>query len=567
MKGIPRVRVFARTTWGAWAFLLGSACASGESGGSSVDTGAVGSNTATSEPTATNSGVPTDTGAIEPSAPTTPPAAMPPTQGTDGQVGVPSQDPTGTGTSPEGVPAGAPAVGTCAEGITTGTACQLATDSQMCELSSQHCSCGGDPAIWSCTPNPQMGGEPPMNAGMGGAGGEEGASDPGGSAHAGAGGMGGGGMEPGAETWLGVWAGAPQLTEPHNNPPTSLANNTLRQLAYVSFGGSEVRLQLSNEFGDGPVTINKVHIAQSASGSGIVPGTDVGLTFGGSESVTLNQGEAVHSDAIEFELPELSSVAITMHFGNVPQGITGHPGSRTTSYIASGDAVSNETLTGATTTDHWYYISRFEVMAPESAGAIVCLGDSLTDGRGSTTNENNRWPDALARRLRSNPATPLVSVVNVGIGGNNVVRDGLGPPGLERFDRDVLGTANVRWVLIMEGVNDIGSNGEDPAAVIAAYQELIDKAHAAGVLAYGIPILPMKGHDYYSSEAKRQQINEWIRTSGAFDAVLDLDEAVADPNDAERIRDGFHDGDSLHLSPEGYQALADAIDLSLFVIE
>jgi lysophospholipase L1-like esterase len=195
------------------------------------------------------------------------------------------------------------------------------------------------------------------------------------------------------------------------------------------------------------------------------------------------------------------------------------------------------------------------------------LGDSITDGRGSTTNMNNRWPDALARRLRTNAATPLVSVVNVGIGGNTVLSGGLGPTARQRFDRDVLGTANVRWVLVMEGVNDIGGGGGNSSAMTDAYQEFIDKAHAAGVLAYGIPILPVKGGSYEPGEATRVQINDWIRSSGAFDAVLPLDEAVADANDPNRLAAGLHDGDWLHLNPQGYQAVADAIDLSLFVTE
>lgn len=379
----------------------------------------------------------------------------------------------------------------------------------------------------------------------------------------------GGTTSNGAQTWLGVWAAAPQLTETSNNPPTSLTGNTLRQLAYVSFGGSEVRLQLSNEFGDGPVTIDKAHIARSAGGSEIAPGTDTALTFDGSESVTIAQGQAVYSDAVGFEVPELTSVAITLQLGSVPSGITGHPGSRTTSYIAAGDAVSSESLGSATTTDHWYYISRFEVMAPEAAGAIVCLGDSITDGRGSTTNGNDRWPDVLARRLRAHPGTPLVSVVNVGIGGNTVVSGGLGPTATSRFDRDVLGTANVKWVLVLEGVNDIGagSYNADVSPITDAYQTFIDKARAAGVLAYGIPILPVKGNAYEAGEPARLLINDWIRTSGAFDAWLPLDEAVASPSDPNMLREDFDhdtDNDHLHLNPAGAEALANAIDLTLF---
>ena len=377
-----------------------------------------------------------------------------------------------------------------------------------------------------------------------------------------------GGSEP--DHWVGTWGTSPQLTETNNNPPNppGLANNTLRQIVYVSIGGSELRVQISNEFGNGPVTINSVHVANATSGSSIDTGSDVALTFSSSPSVTIQQGQAVYSDPFEFSLNEQSTVAVTMHFGSVPSGITGHPGSRTTSYIATGDAVSSASLNGATTTDHWYYLTRIDVMAPASAAAAVTLGDSITDGRGSTTNNNDRWPDALSRRLRANGPTAEVAVVNAGIGGNAVVSGGLGPTARDRFDRDVLGTPGVRWVLVLEGVNDIGGAGTSVVSgIISAYQEFISKAHAQDVLIYGIPILPFGGSQYDSAdhETARQEVNDWIRTSGEFDAVLDLDVAVADPGNTTRLLPAYDDGDQLHLSPTGYQAMADAIDLDLFL--
>jgi lysophospholipase L1-like esterase len=378
-------------------------------------------------------------------------------------------------------------------------------------------------------------------------------------------------IEPPAENvkWVGTWGASPQLTEPDNNPPDpGLANNTLRQFAYVSLGGDEVRLQISNEFGDGPVTLHAVHMAQAASAPAIDPGTDVRLEFSGSASVTIPEGEAVYSDPFEFELAEQTSIAVTIHFGDVPGGITGHPGSRTTSTIAPGDAIAAETLEGAKATEHWYYLSRIEVMAPESGAAVVALGDSLTDGRGSTTNGNDRWPDALSRRLRSNPSTSLVAVINAGIGGNALVAGGLGPTARQRFDRDVLGQAGVRWVIVLSGVNDIGgsSNPNVAANLIGAYRGFLDKAHAEGVLVYGAPILPFGGSSYDSTEHEqfREEVNAWILNGGEFDAVIDLAKAVADPMDPTRLLPAYDSGDNLHLNPAGYQAMADAIDLSLF---
>jgi lysophospholipase L1-like esterase len=380
---------------------------------------------------------------------------------------------------------------------------------------------------------------------------------------------GSGGSEP--DQWVGTWGTSPQLTETSNNPPSpGLANNTFRQFVYVSIGGTELRLQISNEFGDGPVTLSSVHLAAAAgSASSIDTATDVALAFSGSASVTIPAGQAVYSDPFDFALTEQTSVAVTIRFGSVPNGITGHPGSRTTSYIATGDAVASQTLSGAVTTDHWYYLTRIEVMAPAAAAAVVTLGDSLTDGRGSTTNGNDRWPDDLSRRLRANAATAQVAVINAGIGGNAVVSGGLGPTARDRFQRDVLGQAGVRWVIVLEGVNDIGgASGQSVATnLIAAYEEFIASAHAAGVLVYGVPVLPFGGSDYDSTdhEQARQTVNDWIRTNGSFDAVLDLEAVVADPQSPTRLRSAYDSGDHLHLSVAGYQAMADAIDLSLFV--
>lgn len=369
--------------------------------------------------------------------------------------------------------------------------------------------------------------------------------------------------------WVSTWATSPQPIEPGDAPPEpGLGNNTLRQFVYVSLGGGQVRVRISNEFGKGPATLRGAHLARVASSPAIDVGTDVALTFDGSKSVTIPAGGVVCSDPIGFSLPEQNSVAITIHFGNVPDSITGHPGSRTTSYIAQGDALDSEIFQKPTATDHWYYISGIDVLAPASCRVVVTLGDSLTDGRGSTSNGNDRWPDVLSRRLRGNSATSGVAVVNAGIGGNALVFGGLGPTARERFERDVLGQAGVRWVIVLEGVNDIGNapNASVGDRLIAVYQEFIDKAHAADVLVYGVPILPFAGSQYDTPlcERIRQRVNDWIRTSGKFDAVLDLDAAVVHPDDPFHLDKEHDSGDHLHLSARGYRAIANAIDLSLF---
>ena len=368
--------------------------------------------------------------------------------------------------------------------------------------------------------------------------------------------------------WVGTWATAQQLTEDANEPPApGLANNTLRQVFQVSIGGARVRLRFSNEYGNAPLTLTKVHCAVSAGGGAITTGTDKALTFAGAASVTLQPKEAVFSDAADFALAPLSKVAVSIQFGAVPTDITGHPGSRTTSYIQAGDGVASASLNAPATADHWYVLSGLDVMAGDSR-ALVILGDSITDGRGSTTNGNDRWPDALAARLQANAATAKIGVLNQGIGGNAVLSGGLGPTALARFDGDVLKQSGVRWLIVFEGVNDIGGSTSSTTAqsLIDAYKGFVTKARGAGLGVFGATILPFNGNTYYSTdhEAARKTVNDWIRVAGNFDAVIDLDAAVRDPNKLDTLLPAYDQGDHLHLNPTGYKKLADAVDLALF---
>lgn len=376
-----------------------------------------------------------------------------------------------------------------------------------------------------------------------------------------------------SEVWVGTWSTSPQLVEPGNMPPKpGLTGNTLRQVVRVSLGGKRLRVRFSNEFGTSPVTMHAVHFALSLGNGVIDSTTDQALLFNGRPNVTIEPGTTVTSDPFVFSLEPRTDVAITIYFGETSPALTGHPGSRTTSYLFPGNAVTAVDFSGAVRTDHWYIINGIDVMAPEFAAAVVVLGNSITDGRGSGTNKQNRWPDELARRLQENPETRQVAVLNAGIGGNCVLRDCLGPSALSRFERDVLKQTRVRWLIILEGINDIGqSQGAEGAsrvvsALIAAYEEMIERAHAKGIRVYGATLLPFGG-SFYDTPDRRvawEQVNHWIRTSGRFDAVIDLASALCDPANPVRLLPSADTGDHLHPNETGHRMMAETVDLTLF---
>lgn len=373
--------------------------------------------------------------------------------------------------------------------------------------------------------------------------------------------------------WVATWTAPQQITEPRNLPPSpGLAGNTIRQVVHTSLGGSTVRVRFSNVFGDGELSIARARIALSAGGGAVVPASDRALTFDGGMSVRLAAGTSRLSDPLEFDAPALTDLAITTRIEAMPEQVTGHPGSRTTSYLMTGDHVSDVTLTGAVTTEHWYVVAAVDVVADDAAAGVVALGNSITDGRGSGTDRQNRWPDNLARRLQGDPRTRQIAVVNAGIGGNKVVEGGLGPTALARLERDVIEQPGARWLIVLEGVNDLG--GATPAqaagvaqALIAAYRRIIARAHAAGLRACGATILPF-GESFYDEparEAARQTVNDWIRTSGEFDAVIDFDAGLRDPAKPTRLLPAADTGDHLHPNEMGYRMMAEMIDLSLFI--
>ena len=358
------------------------------------------------------------------------------------------------------------------------------------------------------------------------------------------------------KTWTGTWATAVEFTGPGDMPKTSLSNRALREIVQVSIPGDVLRMQLSNIHSKEPVEIKSVFIANAADSCDIDVKSAKYLTFNGKKSVTIALGEAIFSDDIKFDLKPLQRLAITVNYGeNTPVNASSHRGSRTTSYIINGEAKPKTKFKDAEKLDHWYNISCIDVQTAEPTECIAIIGNSITDGRGSTTNMQNRWPDFLAQALGGN-----VGVLNLGIGGNAVVNGGLSEPAVVRFDRDVLGQSGVTSVVIFEGVNDIGgkrpNHQEIVKNIIEAYTNFIAKSKEAGKKVYLATITPYKNSFYedHFSEAARLTINDWIRGNKEVDGVIDFDELVRDPSNPSALKQEYSD-DWLHLNPAGYEVM------------
>ena len=364
--------------------------------------------------------------------------------------------------------------------------------------------------------------------------------------------------------WKGTWATAVEYTGQGDMPKESLSNRSCRQIIHVSFGGSELRLKLSNEFSTEPVEIKSVYIADTDASANweINGGTVKYLKFNGKKNVTIAPGKAIYSDNLKYALKAGQRLTITIDYGKqTPEHATSHRGSRTTSYIVNSSVRTakpkDKSFVEGEEVAHWYNLSAIDVKTDSATPVVAILGNSITDGRGSTTNMQNRWTDFLSDALN---ADKPYGVLNLGIGGNCVVEGGLSEPAMKRFDRDILGQSGVDKLVIFEGTNDIGcssKNYEHLADTLkACYKVLIAKAKAKGIKVYGATITPTKGNGWYSywHEAVRQEINDWIRNSGNFDEIIDFDELVRDTQDPQRLKAEYSD-DWLHLNPKGYEAM------------
>jgi lysophospholipase L1-like esterase len=354
--------------------------------------------------------------------------------------------------------------------------------------------------------------------------------------------------------WVGTWATAVEPTTLKDMPAFSLAGRSIRQIVHVSLGGSQLRLQLSNVYSSVPVEIKSVFIADAKEGSDIDVRSARYLKFNGKQKCVIPAGDSIFSDVFSYPLKPLQRLAITVCYGvSVPECGTSHRGSRTTSYIYNGTAKPKTRFIDTEDLEHWYNIAALDVKA--NAPVVACLGNSITDGRGTTTNAQNRWTDFLAEALDGQ-----MGVLNLGIGGNCVLRNGLSDPAVKRFNRDILGQRGVKTLIIFEGVNDIGGsrgNAEQVAQeLIKVYGEMIDKAHAQGIKVFMGTITPF-GKSFYDSrfhEAARLVVNDWIRSNKKADGIIDFDALVRDPQNPSQLLEEYSD-DWLHLNPKGYEAM------------
>ena len=380
--------------------------------------------------------------------------------------------------------------------------------------------------------------------------------------------------------WVATWAPSVFAAPPRpggdsvDRVPT-WNNHTIRQIARATIGGDRVRIRFTNEFGDRPLVIGSAQIALRDTGASIRTGTSKAVTFGGHPGVTLRRGAIAMSDPVDMRVPDLTDLAISIWIRDTIRASTRHPNAYQTNYVSPiGDFTAVTAMRADTTTGQWSFLAGIEVETKRATGVIVAFGNSITDGAGSPADSNGRWPDVLARRLFAGHEPPK-AVVNAGIGGNGVIRDITGPAALARFDRDVLMQPGITHIILLEGINDLGrgaapTNPFDSTAaedIIYGYQQLIARAHERGVFILGATLTPMGNMTRSVTplvNGRRKTINTWIRSSGAFDGVIDFDAATRDPANPDAFLPAYDSGDHLHPSLAGYKAMGESIDLALF---
>jgi lysophospholipase L1-like esterase len=384
----------------------------------------------------------------------------------------------------------------------------------------------------------------------------------------------------GQEHWVATWTTAEMLVRTPAPQPAAAQpvgargfnHQTVRMIARTSIGGRRLRVNLSNAFGSEPLAVGAAHVAIRSKDSEIVAGSDRALSFNGKPGCTVGPGMVILSDPVDLNVAPVSDLAVSLYFPGETGPPTSHATGLHTTYVKDGDVTGQAAMADAATTQSYYFLAGIDVVAPANASLIVAFGDSITDGARSTPETNHSWPALLAARLADRKATANIAVGNMGIGGNRVLRDVSGASALARLDRDVLSQPGVKWLMVLEGINDIGRGATVPAEtvtadeLIAAYKQIIERAHTHGIKVIGCTLTPFEGANYSreTGEAVREAVNTWIRTSGAYDAVVDFEAATRDPNNPKRFLPGFDPGDHLHPNDAGYQAMANAVDLSIF---
>jgi lysophospholipase L1-like esterase len=381
------------------------------------------------------------------------------------------------------------------------------------------------------------------------------------------------------EHWITTWSASMQVPfSIPGRPPVAQGfdNQTVRMIVHTSVGAHRARVRISNEYGKDPLVIGAAHIALRAQGGAIIPASDHALTFSGKPSFTIPAGAMVISDPVDIDVPELGDLAISVFVPGKIDAPTQHGTGLHPTYVAGpGDFTGKTEITDAAKQESWYWLSGVDVTAPKDAAVIVAFGDSITDGARSTVDTNAAWPSELARRiLASHSSHHEWAVVDAGISGNRVLHDLIGDNALRRFDTDVVAQPGVKCMIVLEGINDIGfpnspfGGGQAVSAddLIAGLRQLVERAHVHGIATLGGTLTPFEGATYFSAdgEAKREAINNWVRTSGAFDGVVDFEAAVRDPQQPTKMLAAYDSGDHLHPNDAGYKAMGDAVDLALF---
>jgi lysophospholipase L1-like esterase len=392
------------------------------------------------------------------------------------------------------------------------------------------------------------------------------------------------------ERWVTTWATAQQLApttvafggrdQPPPAPPlarvpSTLKDQTVRMIARTSIGGSRVRVRLSNALDTPALRVGAAHVALRSTGAAIAPASDRVLTFGGRTSTVVPPGAVVLSDPVDLVLPGLAEVAVSVYLPDDTGAPTIHPDGMHTAYIAQGDATGTTRVNPVASTTSYLWLSAIDVLAPANASVIVAFGDSITDGVGTTPDTDRAWPSLLAAKVSRTRSADALSVVNVGLSGNRLLRHGFGVSALARFDRDVLSLAGVKWMIVLLGINDItfpAVPGMPPTEAVTAddliwgFRQIIERARLHGIKVAGATILPVEGVSTYTEngEAIRQAVNHWIRTGGAYDAVIDFEAAVRDRTNGKRLRSEFDPGDGVHPNDAGNEAMLAAIDVAIF---